>query len=60
MTNSLKSYEKFFKKLEDSNFENETTRSEKEYEWTREIENREKMRNVKGLSSIVDKFRIVR
>tara|TARA_B110000503_G_scaffold94803_1_gene142751 strand:- start:23 stop:205 length:183 start_codon:yes stop_codon:yes gene_type:complete len=60
MTNSLKSYEKFFEKLEDSNFENETTRSEKEYEWTREVENKEKMRNVKGLSSIVDKFRIVR
>ena len=60
MTNSLKSYEKFFEKLEDPNFENETTRSEKEYEWTREVENKENMRNVKGLSSIVDKFRIVR
>jgi hypothetical protein len=42
MTNSLKSYEKFFEKLEDPNFENETTRSEKEYEWTREVENKEK------------------
>ena len=49
---------KIFERLEDPNFENEETRSQKLYEWTREIENKEKMKKVKGNISIVDKFRI--
>ena len=53
-------YQKIFEKLEDPDFENEETRRHKHYEWTREIENKEKMKKIKVKISIVDRFKIQR
>lgn len=51
---------KIFKKLEEPNFENETSSLEKEYQNEKERLNKEKMKKVRGLISPVEQFKIQR
>ena len=51
---------KIFKKLEEPNFENETSSLEKEYQKEKERLNKEKMKKVRGLISPVEQFKIQR
>lgn len=51
---------KIFKRLEEPNFENETSSLEKEYQNEKERLNKEKMKKVRGLISPVEQFKIQR
>jgi hypothetical protein len=51
---------KIFKRLEEANFENETSSLEKEYQNEKERLNKEKMKKVRGLISPVEQFKIQR
>ena len=51
---------KIFKKLEEPNFENETSSLEKEYQNEKERLNKEKMKKVRGLIFPLEQFKIQR
>ena len=58
--NERKDILKIFKRLEEPNFENETSSLEKEYQNEKERLNKEKMKKVRGLISPVEQFKIQR
>ena len=58
--NERKEILKIFKRLEEPNFENETSSLEKEYQNKKERLNKEKMKKVRGLISPVEQFKIQR
>ena len=54
---SEKYYKKLFEKLEDPDFQNETSLFEKEFEYIKTKNNLEKMKKVKGLVHISNQFK---
>jgi len=49
-----------FQKLEDSDFENQTSRDEREFLLLRETKNQNKMKHVRGTVSLTDAYKIER
>lgn len=49
-----------FQKLEDSDFENQTSRDEKEFLFLKETKNQNKMKHVRGAVSLTDAYKIER
>jgi|TARA_Y100000310_G_C20298323_1_gene630503 hypothetical protein len=58
--NEDKEIKNIFKKLEDPNFENQTSRDEREFLSLRERSNQNKMKRVRGLVSLTDAHKIER
>jgi len=58
--NEDKEIKNIFKKLEDSNFENQTSRDEREFLSLRERSNQNKMKRVRGVVSLTDAHKIER